>query len=53
MLIALTVVDHVHHDQTRAWYRARSDPFATCPTVLHADVAELIRDVATQQSSEG
>jgi uncharacterized protein len=31
VLIALVVVDHVHHDFAEAWLKEQTDFFATCP----------------------
>ncbi len=31
VLIAVVVVDHVHHSDAEAWFAALEGPFATCP----------------------
>lgn len=31
VLIALTISEHVHHDQAWNWFDSRNDQFATCP----------------------
>lgn len=43
VLIALTVVDHVHHDVVEDWFDQRSEFFATCPLTQGALVRFLLR----------
>lgn len=44
VLIALTVEDHVHHRQTRAWFEGHADEMATCPITQGALLRFLIRE---------
>ncbi len=44
VLIALTVSDHVHHRQARAWFEAHGDSLATCPITQGALLRFLIRE---------
>jgi uncharacterized protein len=50
-LIALTVVDHVHHDVLESWFAQRSEPFATCPLTQGALVRFLLRVGATSRDA--
>ena len=43
VLIALTVVDHVHHDVAEAWLMTSGEAFATCPLTQGALVRFLLR----------
>ena len=44
VLIALTVEDHVHHRQARAWFESHTDELATCPITQGALLRFLIRE---------
>lgn len=44
VLIALTVEDHVHHRQARAWFESHADELATCPITQGALLRFLIRE---------
>lgn len=50
-LIALTVVDHVHHDVLENWFTQRSEPFATCPVTQGALVRFLLRGGASSRDA--
>lgn len=53
VLIALTNVDHVHHDAAREYFVGLSGKFATCPITEGALLRFLIRDgKATDQALE-
>ena len=43
VLIALTVSDHVHHNQAWDWFDARNDQFATCPITQGTLLRYLLR----------
>jgi len=43
MLIAVTDVDHVHHDLSRRWLRTWTEDFATCPVTHGALVRFILR----------
>ena len=42
-LVALCVVDHVHHGAVAAWFSATEEPFATSPTTQGTLLRFLIR----------
>jgi len=44
LLVALTVVDHVHHDGAQRWFRARQATFATTPITQGTLLRLLIRN---------
>ena len=44
VLVALVVVDHVHHPAAEAWLAGTSDRFATCPITEGALVRLLVRE---------
>jgi uncharacterized protein len=44
VLIALVVVDHVHHAATETWLANNDEPFATCPITQGSLVRLLIRE---------
>jgi toxin-antitoxin system PIN domain toxin len=50
-LIAVTVIDHVHHDLMEDWFTQRSEPFATCPLTQGALVRFLLRGGATARDA--
>jgi toxin-antitoxin system PIN domain toxin len=50
-LIAMTVVEHVHHDRMEEWFGQRSEPFATCPVTQGALVRFLLRGGATSRDA--
>lgn len=43
VLIALVVIDHVHHDAAAAWLAASDSRFATCPITQGSLVRFLVR----------
>ena len=43
VLIALTVSEHVHHDQAWGWFDPRNDRFATCPITQGTLLRYLMR----------
>lgn len=44
VLIALTVLEHVHHDAAEAWFTERGDgPVAVCPSTQGSLVRALVR----------
>jgi uncharacterized protein len=47
VLIALTVVDHVHHDVSEEWFAGSSSSFATCPITQGALLRAWLRAGAT------
>jgi toxin-antitoxin system PIN domain toxin len=51
VLIAVTVIDHVHHDVAEDWFTQRSEPFATCPLTQGALVRLLLRGGATARDA--
>jgi uncharacterized protein len=47
VVIALTVVDHVHHDIVKPWFERLETPFATCAITETALMRFLVRsDIA-------
>jgi toxin-antitoxin system PIN domain toxin len=44
VLIALLVVDHVHHDAAESWFTGRSGSFATCPITQGSLTRLLLRE---------
>ncbi|MCT2582354.1 TA system VapC family ribonuclease toxin [Actinophytocola gossypii] len=44
VLIALVVVDHVHHPAAETWLAKTDEPFATCPITQSSLVRLLIRE---------
>jgi toxin-antitoxin system PIN domain toxin len=44
VLVALTVVDHVHHAAAESWFSALDGPFATCPITEGTLVRLLVRE---------
>lgn len=44
VLIALTVEDHRQHATALSWFRARTDPFATCPLTQGALLRTILRE---------
>lgn len=44
VLIALLVVDHVHHDAAEAWLTGTTEPFSTCPVTQGSLVRLLVRE---------
>ncbi len=51
VLIALVVVDHVHHDATEAWFADLAEPYATCPITQGALIRLLVRHGATAEQA--
>lgn len=49
VLIALVVVDHVHHDAAEAWFTLLGERFATCPITQGALVRLVVRHGATAE----
>ena len=47
VLIALTVVDHVHHDVAEQWFSSTTDAFATCPITQGALLRTWLRAGST------
>jgi toxin-antitoxin system PIN domain toxin len=47
VLIALTVIDHVHHELAEAWFSTTDDAFATCPVTQGALLRTWLRAGAT------
>lgn len=47
VLIALTVVDHVHHEIAEDWFVGTDEAFATCPVTQGALIRFLLRSGAT------
>lgn len=47
LLIALTVVDHVHHRAAEGWWTRQPGAFATCPITQGALLRFLVREGAT------
>lgn len=47
VLIALLVVDHVHHDAVEDWFSGLTERFATCPITQGAVVRLVVREGAT------
>lgn len=47
VLIALVVVDHVHHDAAEAWFAGLDGRFATCPITQGALIRLMIRHGAS------
>jgi len=43
VLIALVVVEHVHHDAAAEWLASSDEPFATCPITQGSLVRFLLR----------
>lgn len=43
ILIALTVIDHVHHDVVEEWFEDGAPAFATCPLTQGALLRFLLR----------
>ncbi len=51
VLVALTVADHVHHHQARAWFEAHQGRLATCPITQGTLLRFLLRQgVATSEA---
>ena len=51
LLIALAVVDHVHHEPAEAWFTDLEDRFATCPITQGALVRLAVRLGATARDA--
>lgn len=51
VLIAVAVVDHVHHSDAEAWFAALDGPFATCPITQGALLRLLIGHGATSEEA--
>lgn len=43
-MVALVVIDHVHHDAVVRWWSATEEPFATCPITQGALIRLLTRE---------
>ena len=44
VLVALAVLDHVHHGAASRWWSATKEPFATCPITQGALIRVLMRE---------
>ncbi|MHB1576469.1 MAG: TA system VapC family ribonuclease toxin [Candidatus Dormibacteria bacterium] len=44
VLVALAVLDHVHHGAAARWWGASDEPFATCPITQGALIRLLMRE---------
>ncbi len=44
VLVALAVLDHVHHGAAARWWSATEEPFATCPITQGALIRLLMRE---------
>ncbi|MCY3577609.1 MAG: VapC toxin family PIN domain ribonuclease [bacterium] len=53
VLVALTISEHVHHDQAWDWFDSRDDPFATCPITQGTLLRYLLRAGETTQAALG
>jgi len=51
LLIAVAVVDHVHHDPAGSWFASLGRPFATCPITQGALVRLVLRHGATVEQA--
>lgn len=47
VLVAIMVVDHVHHEPAEGWFAALVEPFATCPITQGALIRLVMRHGAT------
>jgi len=47
LLIALVVVDHLHHELVERWSVKRASPFATCPITQGSLIRFLVREGAS------
>src|SRR5205814_6182981 len=52
VLIALVVVDHVHHDAAEAWFAETTDSFASCPVTQGSLMRLLIRQGQSAQAAK-
>jgi toxin-antitoxin system PIN domain toxin len=52
VLIALVVVDHVHHDAAEGWFASSDDSFATCPITEGSLLRLLIREGQTADNAQ-
>ena len=53
VLVALVVVDHVHHPAAARWWSATEEPFATCPITQGALIRLLMRQGLDGTTSTG
>jgi len=53
VLIALTISEHIHHDEAWDWFDSRNDPFATCPITQGTLLRYLLRAGETTQAALG
>lgn len=53
VLIALVVVDHVHHHAAEQWYVSSDDGFATCPITEGSLLRLLIREGQPADAAQG
>ncbi len=51
VLIAVAVVDHVHHEWAEAWFAALDRPYATCPITQGALIRLVIGHGATGEQA--
>lgn len=51
VLIALLVVEHVHHDAAETWLTGSDSPFATCPITQGSLVRFLVREGQTAEAA--
>lgn len=47
VLVAIVVVDHVHHEAAEGWFAGLVEPFATCPITQGALIRLVMRHGAT------
>ena len=52
VLVALTVVDHVHHQAAESWFETVEGRFATCPTTQGTLLRLLIREGQTGEAAK-
>lgn len=52
-LIALSVVDHVHHETVEEWFASQTEAFATCPITQGALMRFLVRGGASARQAAG
>jgi toxin-antitoxin system PIN domain toxin len=51
VLVALVVIDHVHHDRVASWFADRRARFATCPITQGTLLRLLLRSGAETSSA--
>ena len=50
-LVALAVLDHVHHEVVEAWFAAGDESFATCPITQGTLIRLLLRGGASAEQA--